>query len=123
MGLSSQRKGASGERELCSVLRQRGYNVERGGSQTYGTIPDIYGLPGVHVEVKRVERLNVSAAMQQSIRDSQKFMDGVPVLMHRRNREPWLVTMELDAWLDLFEGKGVRSCPVEREELTSTTRA
>lgn len=40
MGRSSQRKGADGERELAAILRERGYDVERGGSLTYGEIPD-----------------------------------------------------------------------------------
>lgn len=44
MGRSSQRKGADGERELAAILRERGYDVERGGSLTYGEIPDLTGL-------------------------------------------------------------------------------
>lgn len=103
MGKSSQRKGADGERELATILRERGYNVERGGSLTYGEIPDLTGLPGVHIEVKRVERLNVGEAMSQAIRDSERFHDGVPVLFHRRSRAPWLVTMKLVDWLELYE--------------------
>ena len=71
MGRSSQRKGADGERELAAILRERGYDVERGGSLTYGEIPDLTSLPGVHIEVKRVERLNVSEAMSQAIWDSK----------------------------------------------------
>ncbi len=71
MGKSSQRKGADGERELAMILRDRGYDVERGGSLSYGEVPDLVGLPGVHIEVKRVERLNVLAAMQQAIRDAE----------------------------------------------------
>lgn len=59
MGKSSQRKGAAGERELAAILRGRGYDIERGGSLSYGEVPDLVGLPGVHIEVKRVERLNV----------------------------------------------------------------
>lgn len=93
-GKPSQRKGAQGERELAKVLEAEGYPMQRGGA-SYGTIPDLVGLPGIHVEVKRVERLNVSAAMQQAERDAIKFQDGDPAVFHRRNREPWLVTMRL----------------------------
>lgn len=102
MGKSSQRKGADGERELTEYLHQSGYQVERGGSETFGTVPDIIGLPGIHIEVKRVERLNVSEAMRQAVRDAERFMDGAPTVFHRRNREPWLVTMRLTDWLKLF---------------------
>ena len=103
MGKSQQRKGADAERELTSILQQYGFPVERGGSETYGKIPDITGMPGVHCEVKRTERLNIHAAMKQSIRDAERFRDGVPTVFHRRNREGWLVTQRLEDWIDLLK--------------------
>ena len=99
----SQRKGADGERELAALLREYGYPVERGGSLSFGEVPDLSGLPGVHIEVKRVERLNVPEAMKQAMRDADKFHDGAPTLFHRRSREPWLVTMRLPDWLALYD--------------------
>lgn len=102
MGNKSQRKGATGERELAAIFQAHGYDCFRGGSLTFGEVPDIIGLPGVHIEVKRVERLNVPEAMEQSIRDSERMQDGVPALFHRRNRKPWLVTMRLEDWLRLY---------------------
>ena len=103
MAKTSQRKGATGERELAALLQEYGYPVERGGSLTFGEVPDLVGLPGVHIEVKRVERLNVLEAYQQAVRDAQRFQDGVPVLFHRRNRSPWLVTMELGDWVEFYQ--------------------
>lgn len=103
MAKSSQRKGADGERELVEILQQNGYQVERGGSETFGKVPDIFGLPGIHIEVKRVERLNISEAMTQAIRDAQRFGDGAPTVFHRRNRKPWLVTMLFDDWIELYQ--------------------
>lgn len=88
MGNSSQRKGAGGERELTAILQEYGFDCARGGSLTFGKVPDITGLPGVHIEVKRVERLNVPEAMIQAVRDSERFHDGAPTLFHRRNRQP-----------------------------------
>ena len=102
-GRKSQRKGADGERELAALLREYGYPVERGGSLSFGEVPDVTGLPGVHIEVKRVERLNVPEAMKQAVRDAEKFHDGAPTLFHRRNREPWLVTMRLSDWLEMYQ--------------------
>lgn len=104
MGKSSQRKGAAGEYELVHILQQAGYPVKRGGSMTYGTVADIVGLPGIHIEVKRVERLNVSEALRQAIRDAQRFRDGAPAVFHRRNREQWQVTMLLEDWLTMYGG-------------------
>ena len=107
MRSKSQRKGADGERELAAILRERGYDCRRGGSLSFGEIPDVVGLPGIHMEVKRVEKLNVVEAMEQAIRDSQRMQDGVPALFHRRNRKPWLVTMRLEDWLELFEANKI----------------
>lgn len=104
MGRSQQRKGAVGERELVEVLNGYGYSVERGGSQTYGTVPDVTGLPGIHIECKRVERLNLYEAMQQAIGDSERFKDGMPAVFHRKNRQPWCVTMRLQDWILIYRG-------------------
>ena len=102
MGTKSQRKGAGGERELAALLHQYGHEVRRGGSLSYGSLPDLYGLPGVHIEVKRVERLNIFEAMKQAERDSERFKDGFPTVFHRRSREGWLVTMKFQDWMRLY---------------------
>lgn len=103
MSRKSQRKGRAGELELARLLNLYGIPAEPGQALNYGTVPDIIGVEGIHTEVKRVEKLNVSEAMAQSIRDSEKFKDGLPALFHRRNREPWLVTMRLDDWIQLYQ--------------------
>lgn len=103
MGGKSQRKGAVGERELAAILQQHGYDCTRGGSLSFGEVPDLSGLPDIHIEVKRVEKLNVCEAMEQSIRDSERMLDGMPTLFHRRNRKPWLVTMRLSDWIQLYK--------------------
>ena len=103
MGSKSQRKGADGERELARILIDHGYECQRGGSLSFGGVPDLTGLPGIHIECKRVEKLNVSEAMEQSIRDSERMRDGIPALFHRKNRKPWLVTMRLSDWIQLYK--------------------
>jgi Holliday junction resolvase len=101
--MNSCRKGAAGERELAALLQDEGYIVARGGTQSYGELPDLIGLPGIHIECKRVEKLNVPEAMQQSMRDAEKFRDGKPALFHRRSRSPWLVTMLFTDWIKLYK--------------------
>ena len=103
MGKTSQRKGADGERELAEILREYGYDIQRGGSLSFGAVPDLTGLPGVHIECKRVERLNIPEAMRQAIRDAEAFADGTPILFHRRNRQPWYVTLRLTDFMDVFQ--------------------
>lgn len=116
--MNSCRKGADGERELAAMLRDEGYDIERGGTQSYGTVPDLRGLPGIHIECKRVERLNVAEAMKQSVRDSERFKDGDPALFHRRSRSPWLVTMLFSDWIRLYKRGNVRRG--EREEASGS---
>lgn len=105
MGRSQQRKGKSGELELVTYFNKRGYKTRRGASRSYGTEPDVIGLPGIHCEVKRVEKLNLSEAMAQAVEDSERFHDGLPVVFHRKNREGWLATMRLNDWIKLYEGE------------------
>ena len=101
-GKASQRKGADGERELAAVLREYGYEIKRGGSMSFGEVPDLVGLPGVHIEVKRCEQVRLSEWMQQAERDSQHFKDGLPAIFHRRSREGWCVTMNLADFMRLY---------------------
>lgn len=103
MGGKSQRKGAAGERELAQILREYGDSCDRGGSLSFGEVADITGLPGIHIEVKRMENLNVCEATEQSIRDSERMGDGLSVLFHRRNRKLWLVTMRLEDWMRMYQ--------------------
>lgn len=98
----SRQKGARGEREVAYLLRERGYKARR-GQQYAGASgdPDVIGIPGVHIEVKFVEKLNIHNAMKQSRHDARD--DEIPVVIHRRSREKWLVTMDFERWLDLIE--------------------
>lgn len=104
-GRRSQRKGRDGERELAGILQKFGYPVRPGMAVSFGSDPDLIGLPGIHIECKRNERLNLWEAMEQAARDSEKFQDGRPAVFHRRNRQPWLVTMRLVDWMALFSAK------------------
>lgn len=102
-GRSSQRKGADGERELAALLREYGYPVERGGSLSFGEVPDLTGLPGIHIECKRAEQLRPYDWMAQAERDAVRFGDGLPAVFFRRSRSPWLVVMKLWDWMALYD--------------------
>ena len=100
--MNSRSKGKRGELELAAKLREYGFDCRRGQQfKGGGDSPDVVGLPGVHIECKRVERLNLEQAMAQSRRDSEGT-DDVPVVMHRRDREGWKVTMDLDEFMNLY---------------------
>lgn len=104
--MNSRQKGVRGERELSRILRGYGYDCRRG--QQYSGAngdADVVGLPGVHIECKRVERLNLSEAMKQAVRDA--VAAEVPAVFHRKNREGWLVTMRLDDWIKMYTASGI----------------
>lgn len=99
--MNSRQKGAGGERELSHILREHGYSCRR-GQQYCGANgdADVVGLPGVHIECKRVERLNISEAMKQAAKNADAV--EVPTVFHRKNREGWLVTMRLEDWIKMY---------------------
>ena len=101
--VNSREKGASFERKLAKILKGYGYECRR-GQQYCGANgdADVIGLPGIHIEAKAVERLNIYDAMNQSISDAR---DGeLPAVFHKKNRKKILVTMTLDDWMKLYKG-------------------
>lgn len=99
--MNSRKKGAAGERELAKTLREYGYDCRR-GQQYCGANgdADVIGLPGIHIECKRVERLNIDEAMGQAIRDRRE--GEFPAVFHRKNNGKWMVTMLLDDWVEIY---------------------
>ena len=103
--MNAKRKGTRGENELCVFLTAAGYPAHRNEQRFIGgrDNPDIsaQGLENLHIECKRVEKLNISQAMAQATADAA---GRVPVVMHRRNREQWLITMRLADYLTQIKG-------------------
>lgn len=106
--INSRQKGARGERELAKVLREYGFEARR-GQQFSGANgdADVLGIPGIHIECKNVEHLNLDAAMEQSERDATAEFQkqgrvAVPVVIHKKNRKEWKITMKLRDFLDMF---------------------
>lgn len=108
--MNVKRKGTGGENELAAILRDAGIRayrndqIYRGGKDN----PDVWAEIGgqqLHIEVKRVEKLNVPEAVKQAITDAAK--GSLPVVAHRRNREQWLITIPLAALLDVLKEGGL----------------
>lgn len=114
MGKMSRNKGKVGERQLAGYLKEYGYDCRR-GQQFSGKNgdADVVGLPGIHIECKRVERLNIEDAMAQSRRDART--DEIPVVMHRKNNCKWLVTMDLEQWINLYNEWNTAGIPFAEE--------
>jgi Holliday junction resolvase len=99
---NSRQKGARGERELSSKLREHGFEARRGVQYSGANgDADVVGLPGVHIEVKRVERFSLYDALAQSKSDARH--GELPVVMHRKNNCEWVVVQPLDDWLEMYK--------------------
>ena len=98
--MNSRDKGKRGELELAKTLRGYGYDVRR-GQQYCGANgdADVVGLPGIHIECKRVERLNLDDAMAQAKHDAH---GKIPAVFHRNNHGEWRVTLGLEDLLWIY---------------------
>ena len=102
--MNSRTKGKVGEREFAALLREHGFDARR-GQQFSGSAesPDVVSaaLDWLHIEVKRVQNLNLAAACAQAKRDQSKpGLNGRKkeawIVAHRRNRQPWMVTLDAE---------------------------
>ena len=74
--MNSRDKGARGERELANYLRSFGFDARRG--QQYSGAngdADVEGLPGIHIECKRVEKLDINSWLRQA--DDDSYADSI----------------------------------------------
>lgn len=99
---NGKQKGNRFERTVASLFRSEGYAFARRGQQFSGLQgdADVVGVPGIHLECKHVERLNIYDAMAQAKRDARE--NELPVVIHKRNNHNVLVTMEFDSWINLY---------------------
>ena len=116
MPINSRDKGKKGELELCHTLKEMfGWEARR-SQQHCGDAGDadvvIEGMPLAFPEVKRVECLNVTQAMEKAVDQSQ---GKTPLLFHRKNRSRvgWLLTIRLEDLMVLMDM--VDSMPTPQE--------
>lgn len=87
-------KGSSGEHEAIALLNGwalvAGYRLtlERNLEQVRKGGSDINGVPGMDIEVKRVEANGINQWWAQVCRAADKAGTH-PFLMYRKNRQPW----------------------------------
>lgn len=96
MGRSQREKGKRGERAAAkAVSAALGVSARRGVQYKGGAdSADLeVEIPGVHWEVKFVERESVRTWMAQACEESG---GQVPVVLHKRSRGEWLVTLQLE---------------------------
>ena len=98
---NSREKGKRFERLVAGLFRSIGYEARR-GQQYCGANgdADVVGVPGIHIECKAVEKLNLYDAMSQAKADARE--GELPVVIHKKNNCKVLVTMEFDDWAALY---------------------
>lgn len=101
---NSKKKGSRVEREWVNFLKERGVFSARRTQQYCGANSDsdvetAVELPFIHHEVKGVEALNIYDAIEQAVADAAKS-GRTPIVAHKKNFKPFLVTMRAEDWLD-----------------------
>ena len=93
MGRSQRTKGAAAERELSKLLaEQLGIDCQRNLEQVRSGGADLLGVGPWAVEVKRHERLAITAWWAQACEQSGELY---PALAYRQSRQPWTVLVPL----------------------------
>ena len=130
MRINSRSKGQRGEREVRDILQfvMDGVGremdlpfipeVKRNLMQSMEGGHDLVGVPGLAVEVKFCENLQLDKWWEQCTRQAERD-GGMPVLIYRKKNvkwkvranarldgdaEPYTVDMSLDQYLHWFEG-------------------
>lgn len=107
MGRASREKGKRGEREVVALAREHDLEADRTAALQAGGVPGaadvrLRAFPGLHVEVKRDERLSVDRMVRQAEEDAPAA--AVPVVAYRRNGEPWRAVVPLEYLARLWAG-------------------
>lgn len=106
-------KGDAYEREVAAHINSRtGLKTAHraplsgGGNVGLSGGADLGGTPGLFIECKRTERLNIRSALDQAERNVIKTNSPeVPIVVTRQSRVPTgdsIVALRLDAFLDLY---------------------
>lgn len=116
--INSKAKGARFERELASRLRVYGYNCRR-GQQYCGANgdADVVGLPGIHIEAKHQEKMQLYDWVEQAERDAKP--GELPAVFYKKNNHEILVTMTFEDWMKIY---GARN-DTKEEQINTESRA
>lgn len=105
MSKMSREKGKRFERYLANFFKEWGYDTHRTAQYrgNTGQAGDVEGLPGIHIEAKHQEAMRLYEWMEQATHDATAQNKGnIPVVIHKANNKPVLVTMELENWVQLY---------------------
>lgn len=101
--INSKSKGRRGEQEVCTILRKRfpdykfSRNWQQEGQIRGDILSDFFDERLLHPEVKIGKSHNVYKALKQCLECEP---DKVPMVIHRKDREQWYVTVPLKYYLN-----------------------
>ena len=99
--INSREKGKRGERDVAHEFQDKGFDARRG--QQFSGLQgdaDVVGVPYLHLEVKRTNRLQLDKAMAQSVRDARE--GEIPTVIHRKDHQEWRITLALEDFIPIF---------------------
>lgn len=107
MANPAKRKGSKWESDVRDYLAAHlGLRVERIPAGAAHDRGDLSGLPGVAVECKNVQRIDLSTIVDEARTEASNVGDGtLPVAIVKRRNRPTgdaYVVMPLDAWATMF---------------------
>ena len=104
--MNSRRKGKTGELDAVHFLNGLGFDTHRTAQVCGRESADVEGIEGLHLEIKRQETVSIEKWLQQSEHDAE-YTGGIPVVMHRRNREDWKITLRAEDFFKLWRSKAL----------------
>lgn len=100
--MNSKEKGARFERTVANMLKEYGYEARRTAQYcgNTGDASDVVGLPNIHIECKHYKDTAFKYEwLEQAQRDAK---EGLPVVIHKTNGHPVIVTMAFDDFMTLY---------------------
>ena len=106
MGKMQREKGARFERMVAGFFKDWGYKAFRTAQYEgkSGNCADVEGVPYLHIECKHCERMQLYEWMAQADRDNNASKEQkVPVVIHKANNKPILVSMHLEDFIKIYK--------------------
>lgn len=101
-GKMSRNKGKNLERFVATSFKSRGFEARRAVQYDGAFSHDVKIDIPFNLECKAVENLNIQQAFQQAYTDSQRAKT-IPVVVHKKNNQRILTTMEFTDFIDLVQ--------------------
>ena len=105
-GRGAKQKGDKYERDLANYCNEQcglsSHRTPRSGGGRKEALADLLGTPGIAIEAKRVEKVNINDFMQQAVKNCGQ---DLPVVITRRSKqtlENSYVFMRLHEWMALY---------------------